>query len=100
MKVKDICVIKNKDYSVPRTYECALCDCFSVSERGALVKAGSSSEQHLKQALRVDEENMTILVVRGPCRWQQCAGLATWVRKWIFCKIIIVYTFYMCCIKT
>ena len=47
MKVKDICAILNKDYNlynVPRTYGCGLDDCFSVSERGALVKAGQLIE--------------------------------------------------------
>ena len=63
-----------------------------MSEIGALVKAGSSSKQHLKQTLRIDEENMNTFVVRGPCRWQQCAGSARWVRKCIkriLCKLII-----------
>ena len=44
MKVKDIYAILNRDYNVPRTYGCGLDDCFSVSERGALVKAGQLIE--------------------------------------------------------
>ena len=63
-----------------------------MSEREALVKAGSSSKHHLKQTLRIDEENMNTLVVRVPCGWQQCAASAMWVRKCIkriLCKLII-----------
>ena len=36
---------------------------------------------------------MNTLVVRGPCRWQQCAGLAVCVRK---CTKRIFYELIIC----